>query len=148
MQLGYKQSMSEYELKNIIWNGIEYDKKKLIRFVEKYKYLKTLDETDEVKEEIQIMDSILKSHNSDNLQKLLQNDLEYSRWATIERLARKVAIEVLLDGKYHNYTFETISNLPIVDYKLIIRRSKELINIINETIAEAEMDTSKIPGVK
>jgi hypothetical protein len=148
MQLGYKQSMSEYELKNIIWNGIEYDKKKLIRFVEKYQYLKTLDETDEVKEEIQIMDSILKSHNSDNLQKLLQNDLEYSRWATIEKLARKVAIEVLLDGKYHNYTFETISNLPIVDYKLIIRRSKELINIINETIAEAEMDTSKIPGVK
>ena len=148
MQLGYKQSMSEYELKNIIWNGIEYDKKKLIRFVEKYQYLKTLDETDEVKEEIQIMDKILKSHNSDNLQKLLQNDLEYSRWATIEKLARKVAIEVLLDGKYHNYTFETISNLPIVDYKLIIRRSKELINIINETIAEAEMDTSKIPGVK
>jgi len=148
MQLGYKQSMSEYELKNIVWNGIEYDKKKLIRFVEKYQYLKTLDETDEVKEEIQIMDSILKSHNSDNLQKLLQNDLEYSRWATIEKLARKVAIEVLLDGKYHNYTFETISNLPIVDYKLIIRRSKELINIINETIAEAEMDTSKIPGVK
>jgi hypothetical protein len=148
MQLGYKQSMSEYELKNIIWNGIEYDKKKLIRFVEKYQYLKTLDETDEIKEEIQIMDSILKSHNSDNLQKLLQNDLEYSRWATIEKLARKVAIEVLLDGKYHNHTFETISNLPIVDYKLIIRRSKELINIINETIAEAEMDTSKIPGVK
>jgi hypothetical protein len=148
MQLGYKQSMSEYELKNIIWNGIEYDKKKLIRFVEKYQYLKTLDETDEIKEEIQIMDSILKSHNSDNLQKLLQNDLEYSRWATIEKLARKVAIEVLLDGKYHNYTFETISNLPIIDYKLIIRRSKELINIINETIAEAEMDTSKIPGVK
>jgi hypothetical protein len=148
MQLGYKQYSSEYELKNIVWNGIEYDKKKLIRFVEKYQYLKTLDETDEVKEEIQIMDSILKSHNSDNLQKLLQNDLEYSRWATIEKLARKVAIEILLDNKYHSRTFETISNLPIVDYKLVIRRSKELINIINETIAEAEMDTSKIPGVK
>jgi hypothetical protein len=148
MQFGYKDYLSEYELKNIVWVGIEYDKKKLIRFVEKYQYLKTLDETDEIKEEIQIMDSILKSHNSDNLQKLLQNDLEYSRWATIEKLARKVAIEVLLDGKYHNHTFETISNLPISDYKLIIRRSKELINIINETIAEAEMDTSKIPGVK
>ena len=53
-----------------------------------------------------------------------------------------------MDGKYSKHTFEIISNLPIVDYKLIIRRSKELINIINETIAEAEMDTSKIPGVK
>ena len=140
--------MPEYELKNIVWNGIEYDKRKLIRFVKKHKYLKTLAETDEVKEEIQIMDDILKLHNTDNLQKLLQNDLEYSRWATIERLARKVSTEVLLDGKYSKHTFEIISNLPIVDYKLIIRRSKELINIINETIAEAEMDTSKIPGVK
>jgi ferritin len=62
--------MSEYELKNIVWNGIDYDKRKLIRFVEKYEYLKTLAETDEVKEEIQIMDSIFKSHNLDNLQKL------------------------------------------------------------------------------
>ena len=148
MKLSYKESMSEYELKNIVWNGIDYDKRKLIRFVEKYEYLKTLAETDEVKEEIQIMDGIFKSHNLDNLQKLLQNDFEYSRWATIERLARKVSTEVLLDGKYSKHTFETISNLPIVDYKLIIRRSKELINIINETIAEAEMDTSKIPGVK
>jgi hypothetical protein len=55
------------------------------------------------------MDGIFKSHNSDNLQKLLQNDLEYSRWATIERLARKVSTEVLLDGKYSKHTFETIS---------------------------------------
>lgn len=148
MQLGYKQSMSEYELKNIIWNGIEYDKKKLIRFVEKYEYLQTIEQTDEVKEEIQIMDKILQSHNSDNLQKLLQNDLEYSRWATIEKLARKATTEVILDGKYSKSTFETISNLPISDYKLITKRSKELIKIINETIAEAEMDTSKIPGVK
>ena len=148
MQLGYKQSMSEYELKNIVWNGIEYDKKKLIRFVEKYEYLKTIQQTDEVKEEIQIMDKILQSHNSDNLQKLLQNDLEYSRWATIEKLARKATTEVILDGKYSKNTFETISNLPISDYKLITKRSKELIKIINETIAEAEMDTSKIPGVK
>ena len=148
MQLSYKESASEYELKNIVWNGIEYDKKKLIRFIQKYEYLKTLDDNDEVKEEIQIMDEILQSHNSDNLQKLLQNDLEYSRWATIEKLARKVAIEILLDNKYHNRTFEIISNLPIVDYKLIIRRSKELIKIINETTTEAEMDTSKIPGVK
>ncbi len=66
----------------------------------------------------------------------------------IEKLARKASSEVLLDGRYSNDTFQTISNLPIVDYKLIIRRSKELIKIINDTIAEAEMDTSKIPGVK
>jgi hypothetical protein len=151
MQFGYKESTSEYELKNIVWNGIEYDKKKLIRFVEKYKHLKALaevEETDLVNEQIQIMDEILQSHNSDNLEKLLQNDFEYSRWATIEKLAREASIEVLLDGNYSKHTFKTMSNLPIVDYKLIIRRSKELIKIINDTVTEAEMDTSKIPGVK
>ena len=148
MQFGYKDYLSEYELKNIVWVGIEYNKEKLIQFVTRYEQLKSIPKTNSSKEEIRIMDDILKSHNTDNLQKLLQNDLEYSRWATIERLARKVSTEVLLDGKYSKHTFEIISNLPIVDYKLIIRRSKELINIINETIAEAEMDTSKIPGVK
>jgi len=148
MQFGYKDYLSEYELKNIVWIGIEYDKERLIKFVTRYEHLKSIPKTNSSKEEIRIMDDILKSHNTDNLQKLLQNDLEYSRWATIEKLARKASSEVLLDGRYSNDTFQTISNLPIVDYKLIIRRSKELIKIINDTIAEAEMDTSKIPGVK
>lgn len=148
MKLGYKNYPSEYELKNIVWNGIEYDKDKLIQFITKYEELKTSSKTSESKEELRIMDEILKSHNSHNLEKLLQNDYEYSRWATIEKFARKAASEILVNGKYSQYTFETLSNLPIVDYKLIVRRSKELIKIINETLSEAEVDTSKIPGIK
>lgn len=148
MKLSYNQSVSEYELKNIVWVGLEYDKEKLIKFIQKYKDLKELSKQAIVKDEIRIMDEILNSHNLDNLQKLLQNDFEYSRWATIERLARRATTDVILDGKYSKETFEIISNLPIVDYKLVMRRSKELIKIINDTAAEADMDTSKIPGVK
>lgn len=146
--LSYKDYPSEYELKNIIWIGIEYDKDKLIQFLRRYEELKLLCKQQNSKEELFIMDEILNSHNIDNLKKLLENDKEYSRWATIERYARKASSEVLIDGKYSKSTFEVISNLPMVDYKLIIKRSKELIKIINDNIAEVEMDTSKIPGVK
>lgn len=148
MLLGYMESPSEYELKNIIWAGIEYDKQKLIEFVKRYEKLRYGSITTSESSELRIMDEILDTHNKKNLQKLLQNDSAYSRWACIERLARQASTEILIDGKYSKDTFSTISNLPISDYKLVIRRSKELIKIINETIVEAEMDTSKIPGVK
>jgi hypothetical protein len=36
----------------------------------------------------------------------------------------------------------------VVDFKLVMKRTKELIKTINETITESEMDTSKIYGVK
>jgi hypothetical protein len=79
---------------------------------------------------------------------LLQNDIEYCRWATIEKFSRKGAIEILLEGKYSKETFNIISNLPTVDFKLIMKRAKELITTINETVNDSEMDMSKTPGVK
>jgi hypothetical protein len=148
MKNNYKKFSSEYELKNITWVGIEFDKEKLIKFLDRYDELKRLTSTNDVKEEISIMDRILEKHNVENLQKLLSNDFEYCRWATIENLSRKASIEILLDGKYSKETFTTISNLPVVDFKLVMNRTKELIRNINEAANEAEMDMSKIPGVK
>jgi len=148
MTFKYKKFLSEYELKNVTWVGIEYDREKLINFFNRYNELKHLSSTNDVIEEISIMDKILESHNSENLQKLLSNDFEYSRWATIENLSRKASIEILLDGKYSKETFTIVSNLPVVDFKLIMNRTKELIRNINEAANDAEMDMSKIPGVK
>jgi len=148
MKNNYKKFLSEYELKNITWVGIEFDKEKLIKFLDRYDELKRLTSTNDVKEEISIMDRILEKHNVENLQKLLSNDFEYCRWATIENLSRKASVEILLDGKYSKETFTTISNLPVVDFKLVMNRTKELIRNINEAANEAEMDMSKIPGVK
>jgi len=148
MENKYKKFLSEYELKNITWVGIEYDKEKLIDFFDRYDELKRLAITNDVEEEISIMDRILKTHNVENLQKLLNNDFDYCRWSTIEKLARQAAVEILLDGKYSKGTFITMSNLPVVDFKLIMNRTKELIRNINDTVNEAEMDMSKIPGVK
>lgn len=147
MEFEYKNGLSEYDLKNIVWVGIEYDKQKLINFVVKYNNLLSKKDNN-TSDELRIMKDILKSHNIENLKKLLNNDPEYSRWAIIEMLAKKASIEIVIDGKYSKDTFETISNLPTVDFKLILKRTKELVNIINDVNTEVEMDTSKIPGVK
>jgi type III secretory pathway lipoprotein EscJ len=148
MNREYKKYPSEYILQNVAWNGIEYDKHKLISFIKRYEELKTPFVSKEEKEELKILDKILSTHNISNLEKLLNNDFEYSRWATIEKWARIASVEILLNQKYSNETFTVISNLPIADYKLVIRRCKELVRIISDITTEAEADTSKIPGVK
>jgi hypothetical protein len=148
MHIDYKNFSSEYELKHIVWVGIEYDRERLINFFDRYQQLKFIPKTNDSQEELRIMEEILKSHNFENLQKLLQNDIEYCRWATIEKFSRKGAIEILLEGKYSKETFNIISNLPTVDFKLIMKRAKELITTINETVNDSEMDMSKTPGVK
>lgn len=148
MKMSYNPFLSEYELKHIVWEGIEYDKDKLVKFVDRYNELSSSRKNTIRKEELRIMDEILKSHNQKNLEKLLNNDLEYSRWATIEKYSRIAAVEVVLDGKYSKKTFKIISNLPLSDYKLVIKRTKELVKILQEVTTETEQDTSKIPGVK
>ena len=67
-----KKFLSEYELKNIVWIGIEYDKEKLINFFDKYNQLIYTPKTSDSLEEISIMDRILDSHDRENLQKLLR----------------------------------------------------------------------------
>jgi hypothetical protein len=148
MKMEYKEHPSEYVLKNVVWCGIEYDKQKLIQFVNRYKSLKIPFSSKSEKEELEILEKILSTHNTSNLEKLLNNDEEYSRWATIEKWARIASTEILLNQKYSKETFTTISNLPISDYKLVIRRCKELVKVISDITTEAEADTSKIPGVK
>jgi hypothetical protein len=148
MKIEHKNFSSEYELKHIVWVGIEYDKEKLISFFDRYQQLKLIPKTHDSQEELEIMENILKSHNPENLRKLQQNDFDYCRWATIEKLSKMAAVEILLDGRYSKDTFLTASNLPVNDFKLVMKRTKELIKIINDTITESDVDTSKIPGVK
>ena len=148
MKFQGKNFQSEYELKHMVWVGIEYNKKKLSKFVKKYKFYKSQQQNNELKEVRRIMDEIIKSHGSEKLEKLLNNDLDYARWSTIEKLSQKASIEIILDGKYSKKTFYKISNLPVIDFKLIMKRTQELIKIINSTITDTDIDYSKISGVK
>jgi hypothetical protein len=148
MNFEYISQPSEYELKNIVWIGIKYDKEKLIEFLNKLKELKSLPKTNKITDEIRVMEDIYNLYDENDLQKLLNNDSDYSRWATVEKFSRRAAVEILLEGRYSKETFSIISNLPVVDFKLVMKRTKELIKTINETITESEMDTSKVSGVK
>jgi hypothetical protein len=148
MVLKNSSSPCEYELMYITWSGIEYDRDKLIQFVQRYKDISKAKKQPELTSELIILDSILEKHNIANLQKLLDNEPQYTRWAIIERFARKATTELMLEGKYTKETFDIISNLPLKDYKLIVKRAKELVKTITETTAEVETDMSVIPGVK
>lgn len=148
MVLKNSSSPCEYELKYVLWSGIEYDRDKLVKFIERYEHLLKSKKSNHTTAELAILDSILEEHNTANLQKLLDNEPQYSRWAKIEKFARLATVELMLKGKYSKKTFTVISNLPLEDYKLIVRRAKELMKTINETTAEVEANLSTIPGVK
>ena len=148
MQFSHKNYPSEYELKNVIWVGLEYNKKKLIKFFEKYEYYKSQPQSEETDEMIRVMDEIILSHGNDKLVKLLNNDKDYSRWATIESISKIASIEFMLNGKYTQTTFSKMSHLPIVDFKLVIKRIQELVNNVDKVIKDTDLGNTNIPGVK
>jgi hypothetical protein len=148
MQSQYKNLPSEYKLKNIIWVGIEYNKKKLIKFFEKYNYYKSLSQNEESEEMIRIMDEIISFHGIENLNSLLNNDPDYSRWATIEMVSKKASLELMIDGRYSKETFFKMSHLPIVDFKLTLKRIQELVKNIDKIVKDTDLGNTNIPGVK
>lgn len=148
MQFSHKNYPSEYELKNVIWVGLEYNKKKLIKFFKKYDYYKSQPQSEETDEMIRVMDEIIQSHGNDKLTKLLNNDKDYSRWATIESISKIASIEFMLNGKYTQNTFSKMSHLPIVDFKLVLKRIQELVNNVDKVIKDTDLGNTNIPGVK
>ena len=86
MKSSYNPYPSEYELKYIIWEGIEYDKEKLIEFVDKYNKLKETSKKKYRKEELRIMDEILEEHDIKNLETIanwLNNVIKLCIWLAL-----------------------------------------------------------------
>jgi hypothetical protein len=147
MKLNYKPYPSEYELKYIIWTGLDYDRNKLIQFVDYYNSVLIESEIDDVKkDELSILDNILSEYDTDKLEKLLQNDETVSKIALIEKLARTAALEKLLNKIYSKDTYSIISNLPLSDYQLTIKRINELIDIVNSTTYQTEEYPKHLPS--
>jgi len=93
MYLKYKNYPSKYELYYIKWNGIGFDKDKLIKFIRRVKFLKiTSIFYKEHKEELNILNEIYKTYNEKTLIGLLNNDELISRNGLIEKWARIGAI--------------------------------------------------------
>ena len=94
------------------------------------------------------MDEIILSHGLENLNSLLNNDPEYSRWSTIEMISKKASLELMIDCRYSKKTFFKMSHLPIVDFKLTLKRIQELVRNIDKLVKDTDLGNTNIPGVK
>lgn len=134
---------SKYNFFYIKWISIKYDRESCIKFVEEYKTaLKSKD-----KKLIQLFHELIKLVGEKHIQNLCNGDFDTCRVASIEKYARECAMDILLYGQYTKDTYKIISHLPLDDYKLILKRSQELINFFKDIKIEEETKESNVPGV-
>lgn len=148
MDINYKNYPSKYELYYIKWNGIGFDKDKLISFVKRIKWLKFISIFSKSKrEELKILLEIYSQYNEETLKGILNNDEKISRWAMIEKWSRIAAIDILLTNTYSRSTFTIISNLPIKDYQLVMKRIEEMVKLNREITHQSDTISNDIPGL-
>lgn len=147
MILKYKKFPSKYELYYIKWNGINFDKDKLVQFIKRINFLKiTSFFYKPHKEELIILKEIYHSYNQKTLEGLLNNDETISRNGLIEKWSRIAAIDILLTSTYSRATYTVISNLPIQDYQLVLKRIEELVKIGQNIRHQSDNISKDIPG--
>ena len=146
MNLTYKKHPSKYELQYVKWNGINFDRERLIKFIKRIKLTRLLSFIPIYREENQILNQILNSYDQSRINGLLNNDENISRLCLIEKWARIGAVDILLTNTYSRLTYTTISNLPIKDYQLLMKRMEELINAGRNLTYQSDNSSSNIPG--
>jgi len=155
---------SAYEQKHVRWVSIGYDKEVLREFIDALLDLGdvvrdmedslVIDAGSEIqqlkesaKKEFEDMLSILEDLDMEFALALLSNEPEAMRHAMIEKWARQAALEILIDGKYSKETLNTVTQFPLADYKLVLKRSHEMVNLIQDVTAQATSLVSGVPGV-
>jgi hypothetical protein len=148
MGFTYMKTLPKYELFYIHWSTIGHDKEKLVKFlsrIQKLKYLRFFSKS--YKEEYRILNEILNAYDFSKLQLLLDNEETYCRIATLEKYARKGAVEILIDGVFSKETYSSIMNLPPKDFKLLIKRTNEIIEMQQGLQLQEEKPSNEIPGL-
>jgi hypothetical protein len=138
------ENPSEYEERYIRWVSIGHDKKKLSELLYEIKYLK---EEKAWPERIAFLESILAEYDSHQLYNLLINDPQTVRFAMIEKWARQAAMEILIFGKYGVDTLNTITQFPMADYQLVVKRVQEIVNMITDISTQSAALASGVPGL-
>jgi hypothetical protein len=148
MNLEYKNFPSKYELLHITWKGIEFDREQLIKFIKRIKLLKFLSIfSKQHKEELIILNEIYNLYDKRRINGLLNNESNISKWAIIEKWSRIAAVDLLLTGTYSRNTFTTISNFPVQDYQLTIKRIEELVDTGKNLTYQKDKISDNIPGL-
>ena len=132
MGIRHKSNASLYEAFYIIWNGIDFDREKLIKLVKRLNILYFLRFIPKYNNEYQILKEVYNSYNKTILEGLLNNDENIVRMAIIEKYARQAAMEILIFDRYSIDTLNTLSQFPLADYQLATKRVYEIVSMIRD----------------
>lgn len=147
MNLTYKKYPSKYELEYVKWNGINFDKERLINFIKRLKLTRLLSFIPRYNGEYLILKDILNQYDPIVISGLINNDESISRMCFIEKWARIASVDLLLNGVYSRSTYTTISNLPYTDFQLVMKRTEELIALGQKITYQKDNITNNTPGV-
>lgn len=135
---------SEYEERYVRWVSIGYDKKKLAELLYELKYLK---EANTWPERIAFLEDVLAQHDAQHLLNLLNNDPQTTRFAMIEKWARQAAMEILIFDKYSIDTLNTVTQFPLADYQLFVKRVLEITTLIQDITTQSSSLAAGVAGV-
>ena len=146
MNLTYKKYPSKYELQYVKWNGINFDRERLIKFIKRLKLTYFLSFIPYYRQEHQMLNEILDTYDKDRIEGLLNGDQDILKRCLIEKWARIAATDLLLTNVYSRSTFTTISNLPIKDYQLLMKRIEEMVEAGRNLTYQSTIITDNTPG--
>ena len=147
MNLTYKNYPSKYELQYVKWNGINFDRERLIKFMNRLRLTYFLSFIPYYRRERQMLTEILDSYDKDRIKGLLDGNQEVLKRCLIEKWSRIAATDILLTNTYSRLTFTTISNLPIKDYQLLMKRVEEMVTAGRNITFQSDNVTDNIPGL-
>jgi hypothetical protein len=147
MNLTYKKHPSKYELQYVKWNGINFDRERLIEFMKRLKLTYFLSFIPYYRKEYQILYQILNLYDQVRIKGLLKGDENIVRMSFIEKWARIAAVDILLTNTYSRLTYTTISNLPIKDFQLLSKRVEELVTAGRNLTYQSNTITDSTPGL-
>jgi hypothetical protein len=146
MDITYKTYPSKYELQYVKWNGINFDRERLIKFIKRLKLTYFLSFIPHYRKEHQILTEILNTYDKVRIEGLLNGDEDIMRRCFIEKWARIASVDILLTNTYSRLTYTTISNLPIKDYQLLMKRVEEMVTMGREFTYQSNIITDNTPG--
>lgn len=135
---------SEYEERYVRWVSIGYDKQKLSELLYELKYLK---EENTWPERISFLEDVLAQHDAEHLLNLLNNDPQTIRFAMIEKWSRRAAMEILIYDKYSIETLNTVTQFPLADYQLFVKRVLEITLLIQDITTQSSSLAAGVAGV-
>ena len=146
MNLTYKNYPSKYELQYVKWNGINFDRERLIKFIKRLRLTYFLYFIPYYRKEHQILTEILNTYDKVRIEGMLNGDENILRMCLIEKWARIASVDILLTNTYSRLTYTTISNLPIKDFQLISKRVEEMVTAARNITFQSDNSSNNIPG--